>query len=81
MHARASATTRIVVDPGSVLGPVKPVNGVGQPPMVGALDDWELMPFLKEAGVPYSRLHDVGGWLGQGLFVDITNLFPDFDAD
>ena len=79
--AATSATARVVVDPGSVLGPVKPVNGVGQPPMVGALDDWELMPFLKEAGVPYSRLHDVGGWLGQGLFVDIPNLFPDFDAD
>ena len=79
--ASASAAVRVVVDPGSVLGPVKPVNGVGQPPMVGALEDWELMPFLKEAGVPYSRLHDVGGWMGQGLYVDIPNLFPDFDAD
>ncbi len=77
----AGAAARIVVDPGSVLGPVKPVNGVGQPPMVGALSDWELMPFLKEAGIPYSRLHDVGGWMGQGLYVDIPNLFPDFDAD
>ncbi len=76
-----SAVCRFMVNPAEALGPVKPVNGVGQPPMVGALDDWELMPLLKEAGVPYSRLHDVGGWLGQGLFVDIPNLFPDFDAD
>ena len=71
----------IRIAPDKAIGLVKPVNGVGQPPMVGALDDWELMPFLKEAGVPYSRLHDVGGWMGQGLYVDIPNLFPDFDAD
>ena len=71
----------IRIAPDKAIGPVKPVNGVGQPPMVGALEDWELMPFLKEAGVPYSRLHDVGGWMGQGLYVDIPNLFPDFDAD
>ena len=63
------------------LGPVKPVNGVGQPPMIGALGNWSMMHYLKEAGIPYSRLHDVGGWLGGGLYVDIPNLFPDFDAD
>ena len=63
------------------LGPVKPVNGVGQPPMIDALGSWSMMHYLKEAGIPYSRLHDVGGWLGGGLYVDIPNLFPDFDAD
>ena len=62
-------------------GPVKPMHGVGQPPMVGALGDWPMMHYLKEAGIPYSRLHDVGGWLGGGLYVDIPNLFPDFRAD
>ena len=71
----------IRVDSGKAIGPVKPVNGVGQPPMIGALGDWPLFHYLKEAGIPYSRLHDVGGWLGQGLYVDIPNLFPDFDAD
>ena len=69
------------VDPGASLGPVKPVNGVGQPPMVGALGSWSMMHFLKEAGIPFSRLHDVGGWLGGGLYVDIPNVFPDFSAD
>ena len=71
----------IRIDPNEAIGPVKPVNGVGQPPMVGALGDWPMMHYLKEAGIPYSRLHDVGGWLGGGLYVDIPNLFPDFDAD
>ena len=37
--------------------------------------------YLKEAGVPYVRLHDVGGMFGQNLWVDIPNIFRDFDAD
>ena len=73
--------TTIRIDPGVAVGPVKPVNGVGQPPMFGALGDWPMFHYLAEAGIPYSRLHDVGGWLGGGLFVDIPNLFPDFGAD
>ena len=71
----------LTIDPLSEVGPVKPVNGVGQPPMVGKLAGWEMMHYLKDAGIPYSRLHDVDGWLGGGLFVDIPNLFPDFSAD
>ena len=77
----AAAPLRIVIEPNVVEGPVKPVNGVGQPPMIGALGKWSMMHYLKEAGIPYSRLHDVGGRLGGGVFVDIPNLFPDFDAD
>ena len=73
--------SNIRIDPRAAVGPVKPVNGVGQPPMVGALRDWPMFRYLKEAGIPYSRLHDVGGWLGGGLYVDIPNLFPLFDAD
>ena len=71
----------VKVDFGVETGPVKPVNGVGQPPLIGSLAGWDLMHYLKEAGIPYSRLHDVGGWLGGGLFVDIPNLFRNFDAD
>ena len=71
----------ISIDPNRITGLVKPVNGVGQPPLVGKLRDYDMMHYLKEAGIPYSRLHDVGGWLGGGLFVDIPNVFPDFNAD
>ena len=63
------------------LGPVKPVNAVGQPPMGGLPSSAPMFHYLKDAGIPYSRLHDVGGWMGQGLWVDIPNLFPNFDAD
>ena len=37
--------------------------------------------YLTEAGIPYSRLHDVGGAFGGGKYVDIPNIFRDFDAD
>jgi len=71
----------VTVDFNKAVGTVKRVNGVGQPPMIDALRDWSMMHYLKDAGIPYSRLHDVGGWLGGGLYVDIPNLFPNFDAD
>jgi len=71
----------VTVDMDKSIGSMKPMHGVGQPPMMGALGDWSMMHYLKEAGVPYARLHDVGGWMGHGLYVDIPNLFPDFDAD
>ena len=81
MERNTMENTTIRIEPDKYVGPVKPVNGVGQPPMVGALDNWSMMHYLQEAGIPYSRLHDVGGWLGGGLYVDIPNVFPDFDAD
>ena len=71
---------KITVDPSAVLGPVKPVNGVGQPPIVSTVS-YPMFRYLREAGIPFSRLHDVGGMFGKSIFVDIPNLFRDFDAD
>ena len=79
--AGMSGAAEIRVDFSKTTGPVKPLHGVGQPPMAGQLSSWNMVHYLKEAGVPYSRLHDVGGWLGGGLYVDIPNVFPDFNAD
>ncbi len=76
----AAFGAEIKVDASRELGPVKPVNGVGQPPIIG-LREYPMFKYLKEAGVPFSRLHDVGGMFGRGVFVDIPNLFRDFDAD
>ena len=73
-----SATIKIF--PSAKLGPVKPVNGVGQPPILGVGSD-SLFHYLTEAGIPFSRLHDTGGSFGKNLYVDIPNLFRDFDAD
>ena len=66
------------------LGKVKPMHAVGQPPR-GMTDDGVrggMMRYLKEANVPYCRMHDVGeGFFGGNLYVDVPNLFRDFDAD
>lgn len=69
----------VKVDFEKVNGKFKPMHGIGQPPMTGLSNS--MFHYLKEAGIPYSRLHDVGGWMGGGLYVDIPNLFRDFDAD
>ncbi len=71
---------KLSIDPSKPLGPVKPVNGVGQPPFFG-VGGFPMFHFLKEAGIPFSRLHDVGGMYGRNIFVDIPNVFRDFDAD
>ena len=55
------------------------MHGVGQPPFEGM--DFSMVQYLADAGMPYARLHDVGGAYGRNVFVDIPNLFRDFSAD
>ena len=74
-----SAVAAPSVDFARVIRPMKPEHGIGQPPKRSL--DMSMFHYLKEAGIPYSRLHDVGGWHGQNMFVDIPNVFRDFDAD
>ena len=66
-----------------IIGKVKPMHAVGQPPVEvgdnGVEDD--MFHYLTEANIPYSRLHDTYGAYANNVFVDITNLFRDFDAD
>ncbi|MBQ7356113.1 MAG: hypothetical protein IJW66_01820 [Clostridia bacterium] len=72
---------KIFADFNKVTGKIRPMHGVGQPP-VGAkpsVSPW--MHYMKEAGIPFSRLHDVGGMYGKNIFVDIPNVFRNFDAD
>ena len=69
----------IHVDFSKNVKPMKPMHGGGQPPMVGASGQY--FHYMTEAGIPYSRLHDVGGIFGGNRFVDVPNIFRDFDAD
>ncbi len=62
-----------------IVSPIRTMHAVGQPPRLGVSDAH--MHYLTEAHIPYSRLHDVGGLFGGSLFVDIPNIFRDFDAD
>lgn len=61
------------------LGDIRPLHGVGQPPISGI--DGVYMHYLTEAHIPYSRLHDVGGMYGGFIYVDIPNIFRDFSAN
>ncbi len=58
-------------------GRMKPLHGVNNSPnrIRGAL------PEFAEAGIPYVRLHDTCGPYGGARYVDVPNIFPDFDAD
>ena len=81
LAASMNCLAGLSVDFGTAVGPVKPVHGVGQPPLAGGPGNYWMIPYLKHAGVPFSRLHDVGGAYGGSVYVDIPNVFPDFDAD
>ncbi len=73
----------IQVDFDKVVGKIKPMHAVGQPPFKGGFCrlDFTPMQILKDAHIPYSRLHDVGGAFGSNRYVDIPNIFRNFDAD
>ncbi len=74
--------THINYDFEKVLGRIKPMHAVGQPPFMGkSKKGMRYLSYLKEANIPYARLHDVGGPYGGFVFVDIPNIFRDFDAD
>ena len=70
---------QISVDFSRTVGPIKPVHGVGEPPYYGS--SLSLLPYLKQAGIPYARLHDIGMSGYSRKWVDIHHIFPDFSAD
>ncbi|MBP3348674.1 MAG: hypothetical protein J6L92_07960 [Clostridia bacterium] len=69
----------VITDFNRYTGTIKPMHGVGQPPFYGT--DFGMIRYLKDAGIPFSRLHDVGGPYGEYRWVDIPNIFRDFAAD
>ena len=73
----------VSIDFHRILGKIRPMHAVGQPPFGTGIRklDFSPMQLLREAHIPYSRLHDVGGDFGGNRYVDIPNIFRDFDAD
>ena len=80
----AFAAALVRVDFGTACGEIKPLHGVNGSPMrhetVDKVYD-QSQTELAAAGVPYCRLHDVAGRYGLHHYVDIPNVFPNFDAD
>lgn len=73
----AAQTVPVKVDFSKSAGAIKPLHGINNSPV--RLN--EEMREMREAGIPYSRLHDSVGRYGGAHFVDISNVFPNFDAD
>ena len=69
--------TPIKIDFTRTAGSIKPLHGINNSPLTygNPLDE------LKSAGIPYTRMHDTAGAFGGTYFVDIPNVFPNFDAD
>ncbi len=70
----------ITVNTSEKIGKIKPMHGGGQPPVTSNASD-VFFHYLTEAGIPYSRLHDVNGAFGGGKYVDVHNIFRDMSAD
>lgn len=70
------AQTVVKVDPATVLGPVKVMNAANNGPIDSNMEAYTALR------IPYARTHDTvhGGGYGYQC-VDITRVFPDFDAD
>ncbi|MBQ7913639.1 MAG: hypothetical protein IJ506_01310 [Clostridia bacterium] len=73
----------ITIDFSKPVGEMKDVNGVNCAPYVlkrGA-DQILIKKYFGELHTSYSRLHDCEGRYGGCNYVDIPNIFRDFDAD
>ena len=76
----------VEIDFGVDAGRVKALHGVNNSPVrVVHPNGWTAAPQgqceFAAAGIPYVRLHDTAGSFGGTHYVDIPNIFPNFDAD
>ncbi|MBQ9086096.1 MAG: hypothetical protein IJY47_02795 [Clostridia bacterium] len=61
-------------------GKIKPMHAVNNGPTF-PYDFYGQYQKMTDAAVPYARLHDTGGAFGGARYVDVANVFPNFDAD
>ena len=64
----------------NICGKIKPMHAVNNMPTLPRNSNgWDEK--MTAARIPFGRLHDTGGSFGGSRYVDIPNVFPDFDAD
>lgn len=66
----------VTVDGGKAVGKIKPMHAINNIPRFSGTN----IELLKEAKIPYCRLHDAALYTPYNL-VDIHRVFPDFGAD
>ena len=75
----AKSSARIRIDFESERGAIKPLHGVNNAPV--RVNGKQGQDEFKAAGIPFVRTHDTAYSFGGTHYVDIPNVFPDFDAD
>ena len=74
----------LTIDSGKIIGKIKPMHAVNNIPITSAwterVKDYT-GTYIKDAGIPFVRFHDTGGAFGAGVYIDIENIFRNFDAD
>ena len=73
----------INIDFENIVGKVKPLHAVNCAPYAPTFgkNQTAIQKFFTEGNIPYSRLHDCCGSYGGTHFVDVPNIFKNFDAD
>lgn len=69
----------VKVDFADVIGKIKPLHGMNNAARKTGYG--ELLPAFLELNSPIVRLHDTCGTYGGSHYVDVPNIFPDFEAD
>ncbi|MBR3934340.1 MAG: hypothetical protein IKJ68_10610 [Clostridia bacterium] len=74
---------KIKVDFNNIVGRVKPLHAVNCAPYSPSFGEKQevVQKFFTEGSIPYCRLHDCCGSYGGARFIDVSNIFRDFDAD
>lgn len=65
------------IDWNKTCGKIKPLHGVNNSPIRHNAD----YPEFREAGFPFMRTHDTSGRFGGNVYIDVPNIFRNFDAD
>jgi len=76
----AQTMANIKIDFSKKVREMKPMHGVNNGPVTFNFSR-DATEYFKEAGIPYSRLHDSEYPFGSGEFVDIPCIFKNFDLD
>lgn len=80
--AVANVNSQVVVDPSVELGPVKRMNAVNNGPKIAPASQKKgNFEAYKAASFPYARMHDTPLYAPWAKCVDISCVFPDFNAD
>ncbi len=74
---------KIELDFSKKIGEMKPVNGVNSAPyrLMSMENQVKIKQSFAELHIPFSRTHDVCGKYGGNNYIDIPNVFRNFDAD